>query len=205
MMDCRGTTPTVILCDNAGFLWISTENGISRFDPTDGSLKNYNESDGLQGNQFNQGAAYKSPDGTLYFGGTNGYTIINPARIKTNPVSPVPIITSLIINNQEILASGSDSPLTGSISETTHIRLDHDQSSFSLRFTTDNYLNPNKNRYAYRLVGQNDIWQYSLTNQVSFSGLDPGNYLFELRAANNDGIWSKDSDYCILRSDTPGG
>lgn len=188
-----GNDANGILCDAYGYLWVSTENGISRFDPDDGNVLNYNVSDGLQGNQFNQASAYISPDGQIFFGGTNGYTIIHPSRIKNNPVEPIPIITKLTINNQELLASESNSPLKTSISETSQIKLAQDQSSISLMFSTNNYLNPSKNSYAYRMVGLNDVWQYSYVNQVNYSNLKSGSYRFELRAANNDGVWCKNS------------
>ena len=93
-----GNDANGILCDQSGSLWVSTENGISRIDPVDGSINNYNISDGLQGNQFNRGSAFKSPDGKLYFGGTNGYSIIHPDQVKINPVEPTPIIFRLYIN-----------------------------------------------------------------------------------------------------------
>jgi len=182
-----------ILCDESGYLWISTENGISRFDPDDGSVLNYNVSDGLQGNQFNPGSAYRDMDGKLFFGGTNGYTMIQPSKIKSNPLPPQPIITKLIINNQEMLASIPGSPLSASISESSQITLKKDQSSLSLNFSANSYLNPSKNRFAFRLLGMHDIWQYTYSNQVSYSNLDAGRYIFELLASNNDGIWSNES------------
>lgn len=187
-----GNDANGILCDASGYLWISTENGISRFNPADGSVNNYNESDGLQGKQFIPAAALKSREGILYFGGTNGYTIIDPARIKVNPIAPTPVISSLIINNQKILASTTGSPLRESISEASHLKLKYNQSSISLQFTSNNYLNPSKSRYAYRMVGLNDVWQYRYDNHVSYSSMEPGKYTFELRATNNDGVWSKD-------------
>ncbi len=180
-----------ILCDESGYLWISTENGISRFDPDNGSVNNYNESDGLQGRQFIQASAFKSRQGKLYFGGTNGYTVIDPADIKVNPVAPIPIITSLNINNEKILASSEGSPLKEHISASKHLKLKYGQSSLTFEFTSNNYLNPSKNRYAYRMVGLDDIWKESYDNHVNYSKLEPGKYIFELRAANNDGEWSR--------------
>ncbi len=181
-----------MLCDDQGYLWISTENGISRFDPKDGSVNNYNETDGLQGKQFISGAAYKSPDGRLFFGGTNGFTVISPDQIKINPVEPRPIISDLIVNNRRILAGDPESPLSKPIFETEELKLKYSQASVKLEFVSDNYLNPSKNRYAFRLLGYDDIWQYSTVNHVSYSNLNPGKYTFELNAANNDGVWSSE-------------
>lgn len=186
-----GNDANAILCDELGCLWVSSENGISRFDPKDGSVNNYYVSDGLQGNQFIPGAAHKDADGRLYFGGTNGYTIIYPTRIKINPVHPKTIIYKLVINNQEMLASTPESPLKNAISETDRINLKHFQSSVSLDFTTNNYLNPLKNKYAYRLVGLDKTWQYTHENRAVYNNLRHGDYTFELKAANNDGVWSK--------------
>ncbi len=98
----------------------------------------------------------------------------------------------MIVNNKQILAGDPESPLSKPINETDKLTLRYIQSSVKMEFASDNYLNPSKNRYAYRLIGYNDIWQNSTGNFVSYSNLNPGKYTFELHAANNDGIWSSD-------------
>ena len=77
----------------------------------------------LQGNQFNPGSAFQDSAGKIFFGGTNGFTVIQPSGIKSNPLPPVPFLTKLIINNSEMLASHAGSPLQSSITETKEIKL----------------------------------------------------------------------------------
>ncbi|WP_372933559.1 hybrid sensor histidine kinase/response regulator transcription factor [Mariniphaga sediminis] len=180
-----------VICDDKGFIWISGENGISRLDPRDGSIMNYNITDGLQGNQFNRNAVFKASDGKLYFGGTNGYTIIDPSNIRLNPFEPKPIISQLRINNVVITPLSVNSPLSKSISETSEIELMHDQASISLTFISNNYLNPTKNEFTFRLLGFENVWQTTNMNQVTYNNLKPGSYTFELKASNNDGLWSE--------------
>ena len=74
-------------------MWISTSKGLSRFNPRTGAVRNYDVSDGLQGNDFVWGSAFKSQDGELFFGGTNGLTAFYPSQIVDNPHIPPVVIT----------------------------------------------------------------------------------------------------------------
>ena len=85
-----------ILPDHSGKLWLSTNNGISRFDPHSETFRNYNMDNGLQSNEFNTGAYLKCEDGNLLFGGINGFNIIDPVEVRHNKQIPAIVITNFI-------------------------------------------------------------------------------------------------------------
>lgn len=169
-------------------LWMSTDKGIVEFDHMKLAFRNFTESDGIQGNQFNPGSVFHSATGNAYFGGPNGLTIFNPDNIKTNTIPPQPKVVQVLINNQVQVPSSPYSILTQSILETKHFSLEHDQNSITFHFVANNYLSPNKNRFSYRLLNYDENW-IDAGNQrfATFTKIPPGNYTFQLKAANNDG------------------
>ncbi|WP_273702921.1 hybrid sensor histidine kinase/response regulator, partial [Candidatus Accumulibacter vicinus] len=182
-----------IVEDNQGDLWISTRGGgLSRFDPRTGSFRNYDKRDGLQGNDFYE-AACRTDDGELYFGGVNGINAFYPQEVKDSTFLPPIVITGFQVFNKPVVIGAADSPLQQAINETETVTLRHDQSVFSLEFAALNYRFPDKNRYAYRLDGFERDWNQvdSRRRFATYTNLDPGAYVFRIRASNNDGLWSE--------------
>jgi signal transduction histidine kinase/ligand-binding sensor domain-containing protein len=180
-----------ILEDNSGNIWISTESGISMYDPRNQFIRNFTKEDGLQGNQFNPGACYKSASGMMFFGGSNGFTCFFPSAIRNNPVPPTTLITSIAVNHEELKPGQQDSPLEKSIKYTSHIILQARQNSLTLSFVANNYLQPGKNRFRYRLVNYDENWvEAGSERKATFTKIPPGRYTFEVVAANNDGVWN---------------
>ena len=196
-------TVLTLLQDRAGNLWMGTPQGLSNLMLTrkpDGTIesfrfKNYDESDGLQGKSFNEGAAYKTRKGELIFGGANGFNLFKPEDIQINDKKPVVQFTGLQIFNKEVKigekVKGSVI-LDKSIAMTPEIRLAHSDNVFSVEFTSLNFFLPEKSRYKYKLVGFNKEWLATDGNsrRVTFTNLDPGEYTLRVKASNNDGIWS---------------
>jgi signal transduction histidine kinase/ligand-binding sensor domain-containing protein/CheY-like chemotaxis protein/AraC-like DNA-binding protein len=179
-----------ILEDNSGNIWISTESGISMYDPRNKNVRNFTKEDGLQGNQFNPGACYKSDKGLMFFGGSNGFTCFAPSSIRNNPVPPTPLITSIAVNHEE-LKPGPESPLKMSSKHTDKITLQARQNSLTISFVANNYLQPGKNRFSYRLVNYDENWiEAGSERRATFTKIPPGKYVFEVMAANNDGVWN---------------
>ncbi|MDR1717724.1 MAG: helix-turn-helix domain-containing protein [Prevotella sp.] len=170
--------------DNSGYLWLGTDNGLFRYNPGDNSYHRFDESDGLQGQVYYPLASFKSRTGELYFGGTNGFTAINPQNIKFNSLIPEVIISDFYIDNVPV-TSGSDIL-------NNEIILNHNQANFGFRFSSDNYLSPHKNMFRYRLRGYDDRWITvdASSRTVMYSKVPAGTYYFEISAANNDGIWN---------------
>ncbi len=180
-----------ILEDDNGNLWLSTDNGLSKFNPTKQTFRNYYESDGLQGNQFFWGAYWKSKSGELFFGGINGFNAFFPEKLKDNPNVPPVFITDFNVFNKPVPFNKSGSPLKIYITETKKIILSYYQNVFSFEFAALDYTAPNKNQYAYMMEGFDKGWVKSGNRHfVTYTNLDPGKYTFRVRGSNNDGVWN---------------
>lgn len=186
-----------ILEDSSGDLWCCGNKGIFRFDPAlpaaaiSGTFKIYTYRDGLQKKPFNVGSYYISPKGEMFFGGADGFNAFFPQDIIENSYIPPVVITGFSIFNTEV-AVGPDSPLTRPITVTTDLRLSYKQSVFSFEFAALGYLLPAKNKYAYKLDGFEQDWNFvdASRRHATYTNLDGGNYVFRVKAANNDGIWN---------------
>lgn len=180
-----------ILEDAAGVIWMSTENGISAWSPRTRKFRNFDQTDGLQANQFNPGATFKSKNGMLHFGGANGFTRFDPRRIKENPVVPKAYIIGLEINNQKVGHATDPGLIRQSLLTLDHLELKYNQNSLRFRFAADNFLLPQKNKFKYRLTGYSSDWiEIEKDNKAIFTKIPPGEYTFEVKAANNDGKWN---------------
>jgi ligand-binding sensor domain-containing protein/serine phosphatase RsbU (regulator of sigma subunit) len=179
-----------IIPDNNGFFWLSSNRGISRFDPRTESFKNYTVDDGLQNDEFNGGAYFKSFSGEMFFGGLNGYNSFYPESITDNNIEPEVMITGFKIFNQKI-TPGEDSPLKKNILLTDFIELDHWQNDIAFEFVGLHFFRPENNKYAYILENYDPGWrQVEAIRNAVYTNLDPGQYMFKVRAANSDGVWN---------------
>lgn len=181
-----------ILASDNNELWISTNKGLARFSTTDFNVKNYDVDDGLQGNEFLVGAHHKAKDGMFFFGGVNGLNAFFPSQIQFNEQPPGLVITEFKLFNQVVEFNRSDI-LHKPIEFVEQINLKHNQNSFSFDFAALHFSKPHKNRYAYRLVHFNNNWvNVSAARRfVSYTNIDPGEYIFELKASNSDGTWAQ--------------
>ena len=174
-----------ILEDERGYLWMSTNFGISRFDPEKEIFRNFDLNDGLQSNEFNSGAYSRGRNGELYFGGINGLTVFLPASIDENPYMPQVALTSL---------TQGDNPINiGSSVETAqNVTLYWPQNSFEFEFAALSYNQPNKNQYAYILEGFDTNWHFIGTKRDGrYTNVPGGEYTLVLKASNSDGVWNQ--------------
>ncbi len=180
-----------ILGDELGNLWVSTDNGLSKFNPNSRTFRNYYQSDGLQGNQFYWGASFKGKNDELFFGGTNGVNAFYPSSLKDNKHIPPIVITDLQIFNQPVKIGAKKSPLKKSITETHNLQLSYSQNVFSFEFAALDFTATNKNQYKYMMEGFDKNW-ISAGNRryVTYTNLDPGTYTFKVIGSNNDGVWN---------------
>lgn len=180
-----------ILSDDQGHLWLSTNNGLSRFDPNTEKFRNYDATEGLQGNEFYWGASFKNKDGSLMFGGINGLNIFQSGEIKDNQTIPPVVVSDFQIFNKAV-GIGADSVLSKSISYTSSINLSYKQSVLTFNFSSLNYNHPEKNQYAYMLEDFDEKWNYVGNRRTAtYTNLDPGDYTFKVKASNNDNIWNE--------------
>jgi ligand-binding sensor domain-containing protein len=172
-----------ILKDNSGKLWMSTNRGISVFDPTLKQFRNYDINDGLQSNEFNGGAYFKTKENELLFGGINGFNIIEPDKIPFNSYKPIANITNIRTDN-------STYNLFQYTAQKKRLRLSNSENNIAFEFASSDYANTPKNMFEYKLDGYEQNWIRTNRNFVSYTKLPPGNYTFFVRASNNDGVWS---------------
>jgi signal transduction histidine kinase/ligand-binding sensor domain-containing protein/DNA-binding response OmpR family regulator len=177
--------------DEAGRIWISTNRGISSIDPKTGAINNYNHHNGLQNNNFVRGAGLRTTNGTLFFGGLEGFNYFNPRYLKKNTNIPSVLLTDLKVSNQSVQQS-ENGPLKQNITIAKEIHLDFKQ-NFSISYVGLNYTAPEQNQYAFKLEGFDKDWNYvGSATTASYTNLDPGKYTFRVKASNNDGIWNEE-------------
>ncbi|MFC1848915.1 two-component regulator propeller domain-containing protein [candidate division CSSED10-310 bacterium] len=180
-----------ILEDESGNLWLSTNKGLSKFNPDTETFTNYDVRDGLQSNQFNSMTCLKLKSGEMLFGGIYGFNLFHPAQVKDNPHIPPVVLTRFQLFNQTVIP-GDQGPLKESITVADRIELSYKHSVFSFEFAALDFGLPEKNSYAYMLEGFDRDWIYSGHRRyVTYTNLDPGNYTFQAKASNNDGLWNE--------------
>ncbi|MDB5793442.1 MAG: hypothetical protein JWQ80_3466 [Massilia sp.] len=187
LQDAREPLPIgAVLEDARGRLWASMTDGISRYDPDSGQYKHYTAKDGLIDGTFFVASAARGPDGQLHFGGVNGVTSFMPDAIRDNPYAPLVRITDFLVFNKP-------KRLVTPIERARAITLSHRESVFSLEFAGLHYAAPGSNRYSYRLEGFDAGWVDTDAGKrfATYTNLDPGNYVFRVRASNKDGVWSE--------------
>lgn len=172
-----------ILEDEGGSLWISTNSGLSRFNPATETFVNYDTRDGIQGNEFNAGAYYRNPKGEMFFGGMSGFTVFHPAQITLNMVPPRLVFTRMMVLNETV-----DDDLSGG----EVFSLKYNENVFSIEFSALDYTNPQKNMYRYMLENYDEGWIFSGAGQrrADYRNVRPGTYRFVLHGSNNDGVWN---------------
>lgn len=178
-----------ILEDVEKNLWISTPNGLSKFNLTDNRFKNYYYNDGLQSNQFNQNAAVRLQSGELMFGGIKGFNIFQPASIVPLDEAPTLAFTNLEVNNQPVdFANTRLVRLSGEIIKLT---IPYNQAVLSFDFAALEYSAPEKISYAYYLEGWDRDWNYSgKLRTANYTHLSEGSYIFRVKSTNAEGAWS---------------
>jgi ligand-binding sensor domain-containing protein/two-component sensor histidine kinase len=186
--------------DNDGHLWISTNNGLIEFDPETGKILNtYTVFDGLQSNEFNPNSACKTSNGEMFIGSIDGINVFYPDSIIQSQYTPPVVLTDFQVFNQPVTV-GPESPLKTSINTAKEIILSYNQNVFSFQFASLDYNAPEKNQYAYMMEGFDKDWIYSKSRRfATYTNLDPGEYIFHVKATNSDGIWNeKDTQIAII-------
>ncbi|HSW55742.1 MAG TPA: triple tyrosine motif-containing protein, partial [Ignavibacteriaceae bacterium] len=182
-----------ILEDENGNLWIGTSTGISFFNIEEEQFTNFTVADGLSGSSINSTAAFKTAEGTMLFGCTNGLNYFDPDKIKQSTYSPPVVITDFKIFNQPA-GSKNLSSLNSGIFNSKEVTLSYNQHDFSFEFTSLDFNAPEEIEYAYYLEGFDEDWIYSGKRRfVTYTNLDPGEYVFQVKATNSDGLWNDEA------------
>jgi signal transduction histidine kinase/ligand-binding sensor domain-containing protein/AraC-like DNA-binding protein len=194
----EGSTNNIIqkiIEDDHGNLWIRWGENLVRYNPDTGDTRVYDERDEFipegQHGRFDQ-VLYRGKSGTMYYGGVNRFVTFDPDRLEDNPNPPPIVITNFLFHNKPVDIA-KDSPLKGSIIETKLIELPYDGNILSFEFAALDFTNPSKNQYAYKMTGVDDEWVYTDATRryANYTNLDPGEYIFTVKASNSDGIWNE--------------
>ncbi len=193
-----------ILEDDLGFLWFSTEQGISRYDPKQNTVENYDENNGLISDKFLESTCLKTRNGLLIFGNTMGALVVNPENLIQTKYKPSVVFTNFQLQNKDIDVHSENSPLEKTIEYCRQITLKYNQSSFSISYAALSYFAPGRNEYAFMLKPFENRWNY-VGNQrkATYTNLSPGKYIFYLKAANWDGTWNETPKTIIIKINPP--
>lgn len=185
-----------IQIDDHGNLWMSTNNGISMFDPDKEVFRNYNESEGVQSSQFYWGSGLTDNRGNIYFGGVNGYNVFHPDSIQSMSMAPHVLITDIQIFNESVgvgeIINGR-TLLSKSVNYSKRIELSYLDNVISFEFAALHFLAPHMNNHAYMLEGIDKDWVYiGNRRHVTYTNLPPGEYNFLVKGSNNENEWSSE-------------
>lgn len=192
-----------IIEDNKDNLWMSTNNGVIRFEPATRRIRIFDVSDGLQGTLFHKGAYAKLSTGEIAFGGINGLNIFNPDSISSNSYIPPVFIVDIKLFNKSVTLEKAekgkalfDKP-TYTLKE---IEFSYDQNAFSIEFAALDYSSPDKTQYQYTLEGFDNGWisTSGSNNSATYTNLKGGDYIFKVKAANKEGIWNNTETTLII-------
>jgi signal transduction histidine kinase/ligand-binding sensor domain-containing protein/DNA-binding response OmpR family regulator len=173
--------------DDDGNLWISTNSGLIKFNSDKGLKQTFDESDGLQNNQFNEYSFYKAKDGMLLFGGIKGISYFYPSMVNQQPLSLSLTFTGLEVFNKTVAVGDGTDILQGYIDQAGTLELGPEFKQFSILFNTFNYISANRTQYYYKLAGIDNDWLKTSDIKVSYNNLPPGKYTFMIKAVGPNG------------------
>jgi signal transduction histidine kinase/ligand-binding sensor domain-containing protein len=171
--------------DLQGNLWAASSNGIAKIGSDLEIEAIYQYPNGMQSNEFNPGASFRSNDGLIFFGGTNGFSVFLPELVPLNPFQPPVILGSFTQNREEI-------ELPASLELTHSIELEWPRNYYEFKVSNFNFIQREKNLVAYRLVPLEENWTITGSGVYQqYENLGGGLYTLEIKGSNNDGIWGE--------------
>jgi len=184
--------------DRHGHFWLGTNKGLSFFAgavnvPDKSGFVNFTSLDGLPSNDFKKRSSYKNSEGYLFFGTSNGYVYFHPDSILTNSIIPNIAFTQFILHNPESPEKNKLKPIINNINNFERIELKYGFADFTIHFASLNYLQPEANKYLFKLEGYDKEW-IGATNQTNatYTNIKPGVYSFIVYGSNNDGGWTQE-------------
>ncbi|MCP4438134.1 MAG: response regulator [Aureispira sp.] len=177
-----------ILEDDDGYLWLSSNYGLMRFDKASGWVNTYLPRDGITHEEFNNKSYYKDENGTLYFGGLNGINVFSPKDIQKNTSlhAPLRVLECQKWNGQE----GALQNITQEVYNNNTFTLHPKDNFFTIKLALLNFKDAKKNKYAYKIIGLDQNWNYSQERLLRISRLPYGKYKLHIKAQGENGHWS---------------
>jgi len=170
-------------------LWMSTENGISKFIPGEERFENYDDRSITFRVRFSEAASAVTSKGKMLFGASNGIFMFDPDSINKSRFVPPIVLSKLVIANQDIVP-GEGSVLKVGLDDTKELVLSHKENIFAIQYAALDYTNPQNIQYAYILEGFEHQWTYAdRLRNATYTNLPKGHYTFKVRSTNSDGVW----------------
>jgi signal transduction histidine kinase/ligand-binding sensor domain-containing protein/DNA-binding response OmpR family regulator len=190
--------------DSTESIWFSTEQGLSRFNPYLESFNNYTKSNSLGVNIFSENTCCVRRNGDLVFGGNNGFEVISPSLLQLERKSFDVVFTNFQLFNKNISVTSENSPLKNTITYSEKINLSHKQSSFSIEYSTLEYLGESRIQFAYILENFDKEWNLAgAQRKATYTNLPPGEYFFKVKAALWDGNWDENVSTLKINIEPP--
>ncbi len=185
-----------IIGDKNGHLWMSTNYGLSRFNPIDESFINFDIRDGIQSYEYNLGACSQSSNGEMFFGGMNGFNSFYPEEISKNTFIPSIVITSIKVFDQV---------LETEFKHQDTLILGHNENFLSIAFSSLDFTNPQKNSYQYKLENFETNWNFTDASKhfAEYTKVPSGTYVFKVKGTNSNGVWNNQECQLIIIIKTP--
>jgi signal transduction histidine kinase/ligand-binding sensor domain-containing protein/DNA-binding response OmpR family regulator len=178
--------------DRAGHVWVSTNKGLAKVNQSDLKVWYYQQSDGLQSNEFCDGAVWKDKLDNLFFGGTYGFNHFLPQDIRKTSWRPNLLLSGILIGGEMtkengfiVLGPDGNRPLNFSINRKNNF--------FELNSKAISFLNAGKCDYAYYLEGYDKAWHAGgADGKIAYNNILPGRYILHIKWSNGDGIWTNE-------------
>ena len=181
-----------IVEDSDNNLWISASNGISKYNLKTEEFTNYNSLNGIGVYEFTPHSGLLLPNGEICFSGNNGFVTFSPQELQLNSFVPPLVFTKLVVNNQVIEPEDETRILDTVLDGMEEIELSYNQNNISIGYCALNFVFARQNQYATFLKGYDKDWNYiGNRREAYYTNLSPGTYVFEVKASNNDGVWSQ--------------
>lgn len=171
--------------DADGNLWLASQTGLTRFNPSSGEFHNYDNSDGIPRTVFSESACMKTPQGSIVFGTMAGLLSFDPEQLADQRIFGRIVFTNVQVNNQDLAMLGDTDLLAHQINELGSLQLKSNQSTVSFDYTVLDYRSSNKQNYMFRLAGFDSVWRSSRGFQrTTYTNLPPGQYKFEMKCVS---------------------
>lgn len=190
-----------ILADKQGMLWLATNGGLTRYNPSTQQMQQFLPEDGIQHQSFILGASYQADDGELFFGGINGYNHFYPEQLNLTHTPPTPVLTELLLNNRAIKSNHFDKQTNTLASATQTFSFAKSAGVIGFKFSAlKNGATPKHYQYGYKLAGFDEQFLYTDASlrQVNYPQLPAGHYQLLLKAKDQYGQWSDSTQLLAL-------
>ncbi|GAB2812805.1 hybrid sensor histidine kinase/response regulator [Ferruginibacter profundus] len=178
--------------DSTGQIWVSTNKGLAKVNQADQKVSYYQQLDGLQSNEFCDGAVWKDNAGNIFFGGTYGFNHFLPQHIRKSLWQPNLLVSGISMGGKTVSENGF-TVLDSAIGKPLAFVINRRDNFFELDLKAVSFLNAEKCEYAYYLEGYDKVWHYAGTNgKIVYSNVPPGNYALKIKWSNGEGLWARE-------------